>query len=251
MLLCLLLVPLAGCDLAAAPDPTPVPTPVPTVTPTSVVTFQVAVTPVAPRRRRRATPVPTPTRFVVPTGPYIVLHPNTGPPIDHTIVVIGGHLPPVEAVTILWSLTGRLTPLSTTGYTDKHGGMRATLSIPASAPGLYRVQVDVQGVRYASADYRIVSAASLGASILPGATGGTLVIVGKKFVPGFRLVLIAYPTVGGRQPVVLGNVQVSSRGRFTFSHPIDKLEPGQYVLRAWSASSVAAEMAQTFFEIVV
>jgi hypothetical protein len=50
---------------------------------------------------------------------------------------------------------------------------------------------------------------------------------------------------------MLGSVQVNARGRFAFTGPIDKLEPGQYVLRAWSSSSVAAEMAQTFFEVVV
>jgi len=61
-------------------------------------------------------------------------------------------------------------------------------------------------------------------------------------VPGFQLTLIAYSTVGGRKPIVLGNVQVDSRGRFSFTRPVDDLEPGQYVLRAWSASSVAAEM---------
>jgi hypothetical protein len=251
LLLACLLTLLSGCQLTAAPDPTPVPTALPTVTPTSEVTFQVAVTPIPPHKQTHPKPTPRPTRFVVPHGPYILLHPNSGPPVDETIVVTGGNFPHNAPVSILWALTGRLTPLSTTGYTDAHGALRATLSIPASAPGLYRVEAEVQGVPYARANYRIASAAALAASIVPAAGGGTLSIIGKKFVPGFQLVLIAYSTVNGRKPVVLGNVQVNSRGRFTFSGPIDKLQPGQYILRAWSNSSVAAEMAQTFFEVVV
>jgi hypothetical protein len=237
--------------MTAAADPTPVPTARPTVTPTSEVTFQVAVTPIAPRKHAHPKPTPRPTRFVVPHGPYLVLHPNSGPPVDRTIVVTGGNFPHNSPVSILWALSGRRTPLSTTGYSDGHGVLRVSLSIPASAPGLYRVEAEVQSVPYARANYRIVSAAALAASIIPAAGGGTLSIIGKKFVPGFRLVLIAYSTVSGRKPVVLGNVQVNSRGRFTFSGRLDRLEPGQYVLRAWSNSSVAAEMAQTFFEVVV
>ena len=155
------------------------------------------------------------------------------------------------AITILWGLSARLTPLSTTGYSDGHGGLRASLSVPASAPGLYRVLAEVQGVPYARANYDIVSLASLESSVTPAQGGGTLSIYGKKFVPGFRLTLIAYSTVSGRKPIVLGTVQVNSRGHFTFNRPVNDLEPGQYVLRAWSASSVAAEMAQTFFEVVV
>jgi hypothetical protein len=248
--MCLLAI-LTGCDVVAAPDPTPVPTRLPTVTPTSAVTFQVAVTPIVVRKRHRPKPTPQPTRFVVPAGPYIVLHPNSGPPVDRTIVVTGGHFPHSVAISILWSLSGHLTPLSTTGYSDGHGALRATLSIPASAPGLYRVQAQVNGVPYARAGYHIVSLASLATSVTSSSSGGTLTVVGKKFVPGFQLTLIAYSTVGGRTPIVLGTVQVNSRGRFAFAWPMDQLQPGQYILRAWSASSVAAEMAQTFFEVVV
>jgi hypothetical protein len=211
----------------------------------------VAVTPIVQSPHHRPKPTPRSTRFVAPTGPYIVLHPNSGPPVDRTIVVIGGNFPHSVAINILWSLGGRLTPLSTTGYSGGHGGLRASLSIPASAPGLYRVQAQVQGVPYALANYHIVSSASLAASVTTASGGGTLSIAGKKFVPGFQLTLIAYSTVGGRTPIVLGNVQVNSRGRFSFARPMDQLEPGQYVLRAWSVSSVAAEMAQTFFEVVV
>jgi hypothetical protein len=242
---------LAGCDVVAAPAPTPVPSPAPTITPTSDVTFQVAVTPIVPHSHHRPTPTPRPTRFVVPAGPYIQLQPNSGPPVDRTIIVLGAHFPRNAAVTILWGLTGRLTPLSTTGYSDAHGRLRASLSVPASAPGQYRVLADVQGVPYARATYDIVSLASLATSVTPTARGGTLSISGKKFVPGFRLTLIAYSTVGGRKPIVLGTVQVNPRGRFSFDRPVDDLDPGQYVLRAWSSSSVAAEMAQTFFEVVV
>lgn len=221
------------------------------MTPTSEVTFRVAVTPIVQRKHRRPKPTPQPTRFVVPTGPYLVLHPNSGPPVDRTIVVAGGNFPHRVAVTILWSLSGRLTPLSTTGYSDGHGGLRASLSIPASAPGLYRVEAQAQGVPFARANYHIISLASLAANVDARRSGGTLSVAGKRFVPGFQLTLIAYSTVDGRKPIVLGNVQVNARGRFAFSRPMDRLEPGQYVLRAWSASSVAAEMAQTFFEVVV
>jgi hypothetical protein len=242
---------LAGCDVLAAPSPTPVPSPAPTITPTSEVTFQVAVTPVVRHAHQRPTATAQPTRFVAPRGPYIVLKPDSGPPVDRTISVVGEHFPRDVAVTILWGLTGRLTPLSTTGYSDGHGGMRTSLSVPASAPGMYRVLAEVQGVPLARATYNIVSLASLATSVAPTAGGGTLSISGKRFVPGFQLTLIAYSTVGGRKPIVLGNVQVNSRGRFSFTRPVDDLEPGQYVLRAWSASSVAAEMAQTFFEVVV
>ncbi len=242
---------LAGCDVLAAPSPTPVPSPVPTITPTSAVTFQVAVTPIVRHPHHRPTPTPVPTRFVAPAGPYIVLQPNTGPPVDRTITVVGANFPHDMTVTILWGLSARLTPLSTTGYSDGRGKVRVSLSVPASAPGLYRVLAQVQGVPYARATYDIVSLASLATSVAPTAGGGTLSISGKKFVPGFQLTLIAYSTVGGRKPIVLGNVQVDSRGRFTLARPVDDLEPGQYILRAWSNSSVAAEMAQTFFEVVV
>jgi hypothetical protein len=242
---------LAGCDVVAAPIPTPVPSPVPTITPTSEVTFQVAVTPIVQHPHHRPQPTLRPTRFVAPSGPYIVLRPSSGPPVDRNITVMGAHFPHNTAITILWGLSVRLTPLSTTGYSDGHGGLRASLSVPASAPGLYRVLAEVNGVPYARANYAIVSLASLETSVSPTERGGTLSIYGKKFVPGFRLTLIAYSTVAGRKPIVLGNVQVNSRGHFSFNRPVDDLEPGQYVLRAWSASSVAAEMAQTFFEVVV
>jgi hypothetical protein len=250
MLTCIL-VSLTGCEVVAAPVPTPIATSLPTITPTTDVTFRVGVAPIVQRKHHRAKPTPQPTRFVAPPGPYLVLHPDFGPPVDNTIVVSGGHFPHSVAISILWALSGRLTPLSTIGYSDPHGGLRAALSIPASAPGVYRVQAEVQGVPYARAEYHIVSAASLAASVTPTSSGGTLSILGKKFVPGFQLTLIAYSTIGTRKPIVLGNVQVNSYGRFTFSRPMDQLQPGQYILRAWSASSVAAEMAQTFFEVVV
>lgn len=180
-----------------------------------------------------------------------MLRPNSGPPVDRTITVVGANFPHSMAVTILWGLSKRLTPLSTTGYSDSRGKVRVSLSVPASAPGLYQVLAEVQGVPYARATYDIVSLATLATSVTPTAGGGTLSVTGKKFVPGFQLTLIAYSTVGGRKPIVLGTVQVNSRGRFSFARPVDDLEPGQYVLRAWSSSSMAAEMAQTFFEVVV
>ncbi len=202
-------------------------------------------------RARRATPTPRPTRFVPPAGPFITLQPDSGPPADETITVIGGHFPANSSVEILWSPSGKLAPLSTTGFTDRHGGLRTTLSVPASATGDYRVVARVTGVLAVFAVYHVVSRATLEVSILAGKGDGTLAIVGKKFIPKFHLTLIAYPAAGGRAPIVLGNARANARGAFSFSVPTDSLHPGQYILRAWSASSLAAQMAQTFFEVVV
>ncbi|HEX6506763.1 MAG TPA: hypothetical protein VF221_03945, partial [Chloroflexota bacterium] len=230
---------------------TPTATPQPTATPTADVTFQVAVTAIPARKHHRALPTPRPTRFVVPKSAYIRLEPTSGPPLDRTVTVVGGNLPHEVAVDVVWSPNGRVTPLATTGYTDAHGALRATLSIPASAPGTYRVVATVQGVRYAVTTYRIASAATLTASVVGASDSQKIVIVGKKFIPRYSLTLIAYSTVGGRKPIVLGTVQANDRGRFTFTDSTTRLDPGQYLLRAWSLSAVAAQMAQTFFEVVV
>jgi hypothetical protein len=50
---------------------------------------------------------------------------------------------------------------------------------------------------------------------------------------------------------VLGTLKSDQRGDFRFSMPTKRLGQGQYVLRAFSQSTLAAQMAETFFEVVV
>jgi len=151
-------------------------------------------------------------------------------------------------VQIIWSPNGKISPLSSTAYTDRHGGLRATLSVPASPPGLYRVLAEVNGVPYAQASYHVISGATL--HVL-GAGGDVLVISGRRFIPDVRLVLVAYPTFEAHKYFVLGTVQSDRRGDFRLSMPTKRLGQGQYVLRAFSQSTLAAQMAETFFEVVV
>ncbi|GAC1526813.1 MAG: hypothetical protein NVS2B16_34970 [Chloroflexota bacterium] len=73
-------------------------------------------------------------------------------------------------------------------------------------------------------------------------------ITGSHFIPHSRLALVAYPTFGSRRYIVLGTADSNTHGTFRF-HSGQQLTPGQYVLRAFSQSTLAAQMAQTFFEV--
>jgi len=225
---------------------TPIPTSAPTAT--AEVGFQVQVTPIIIQRRPTSTPRPVPTAFTVPAGPYLQLLPDAGPPLSRSIGIRGGHFPPAVTVQIIWSPNGKISPLSSTAYTDRHGGLRDTLSVPASPPGPYRVLAEVNGVPYAEASYHVVSGATLQ---VVNAGGDTLVISGRRFIPGVRLALVAYPTFEAHKYFVLGTLKSNQRGDFRFSMATKRLGQGQYVLRAFSQSTLAAQMAETFFEVVV
>jgi len=230
--------------------PTAQPTPIPTSAPTATaeVGFQVQVTPIVVHHRPTATPRPLPTAFIAPAGPYLQLLPDAGPPLSRSIGIRGGHFPPAVTVQIIWSPNGKISPLSSTAYTDRHGGLRDTLSVPASPPGPYRVLAEINGVPYAEASYHVISGAALQVT---SAGGNTLVISGRRFIPGVRLALVAYPTFEAHKYFVLGTLKSDQRGDFRFSMPTKRLGQGQYVLRAFSQSTLAAQMAETFFEVVV
>ncbi len=226
------------------------PTPIPTSSPTSTaqVGFQVQVTPIVLHLRPTSTPQPQRTAFTAPVGPYLQLLPDAGPPLSKSIGIRGGHFPPAVTVEIIWSPNGKISPLSSTAYTDRHGGLRDTLSIPASPPGPYKVVAEINGVPYAQTNYHVVSGATLHV-LSPG--GNALIISGRRFIPRIRLALVAYPTFEAHKYFVLGTVQSDRRGTFRFSLPTKRLGQGQYVLRAFSQSTLAAQMAETFFEVVV
>jgi hypothetical protein len=44
-------------------------------------------------------------------------------------------------------------------------------------------------------------------------------------------------------------IRASPHGRFVFHTTTAKLAPGQYVLRSWAVSDLAAQMAETVFEV--
>lgn len=256
-LLCLL----AGCSSqAASPAPAP-PTPVPTtappagsavdVTPTVSVGFAVTVTAIPIRRVPTPTPRPRPTPFVMPKGPYLVLYPASGPPISQTIIVHGGNLPPASTLQLVWSPGGRLSPIAITAYTDRRGTLSTRLAIPGTPPGRYEVIANVNGVRYASARFVVTSKASLAVQVLPAGNGETLQIRGRRFLPRLRLLLVAYAMSAAGHPVVLGAVQTNARGKFVFVSSGRSLAPGQYVLRAWSADALSAQMAEAFFQVLM
>jgi hypothetical protein len=131
------------------------------------------VTPIVVHHRPTATPRPLPTAFIAP--------------LDRTYSCC--QMPAhrlVEASAYGRSLSTRgdradyLVPkwqnisLSSTAYTDRHGGLRDTLSVPASPPGPYRVLAEINGVPYAEASYHVIS----GAALQVTSAGNTLVISG-------------------------------------------------------------------------
>jgi hypothetical protein len=131
------------------------------------------------------------------------------------------------------------------------GNLDTVFTVPAAQPGTYLLTLDVLGVPHASAKYVVASRASISAEAGPDARGEAISVTGTHFLPRSRLVLIAYPVAQGRKPIVLGSVSCSQRGAFRFRATTRKLAPGQYTLGAWSTSALTAQMAETFFQVVV
>jgi hypothetical protein len=209
----------------------------------------VRVTDVATKSPGHARATPTPTRFVAPTHPFIVLVPRIGPPVSRPVRLIGGNFPKRSPVDMLWSAPGRASPMDTVIYTGPHGNIDVSYTVPASPPGKYAVTAEVNGVRYTSTAYTVTSHATLTIAVVARGSGVLATVTGRHFVPHFKLALVAYPTVGKARPKVLGMVRASQRGSFLFRGSIKRLPPGQYILRSWSVSDLAAQMAETSFEV--
>lgn len=235
-----------GCGSTRAPARKPRPTPLPTLQ----SGFKVEVTPVAvkktdtPKVHRRATP------FIPPKGPYIALFPGSGPPLSRTILVRGGGLPRSAPIQLSWG-PRRSLGLTRTVYSDGKGNFSSPFSIPGSPPGIYQVAAQVNGLRYASASYKVTSAAVLAVRVSSRRKGEQVGVRGQRFLPELRLVLIAYPMFAGGKVQVLGSVKTAKNGAFKFVMVTRTLRPGQYLLEALSQSALSTQMSQTFFEVVV
>ena len=243
----------SACNSQSAPTPAAVPraTPTPTPRPTAQVGFDVAVTPAALPKVRTPIRRPTPAPATTTRGPYIILEPNSGPPLSTTMLIQGGHLPDSALAEILWSPRGHKSALSQTAYTNAKGNLSAELEIPASQPGIYSVTITIGGVRYASAPYTVKTAATLAVQVSSNPQGELLSITGKRFISGLKLALFAYPMVHGGTGILLGSVHANRGGSFHFLLAGRKLAPGQYILQAWSVNALSSQMAETFFEVII
>jgi hypothetical protein len=142
-------------------------------------------------------------------------------------------------------------PIIRAANTDAHGKLVARLAIPASPPGSYKVVALVGGVRYAVANYSVVSEGQLSVSVSPTGSGELLHIRGHHFLPRMKLLLAAYPMNTRGKPVVIGVVRCGAKGRFHVERKVQKLALEQYALRAWSQNGMTAQMAETFFQVVI
>ncbi|MGH2442791.1 MAG: hypothetical protein ACRDFX_06470 [Chloroflexota bacterium] len=210
-----------------------------------------AVTPVTIRAAPKPTPRAAPTRFVPPAGPYIRLAPSSGLPVARMIAVRGANLPKSATVSLVWSPGGRASSLNTTSWTTRKGTIATGFSVPASPPGSYRISLQVRGVSYATSVYRVTSHASLLVSVAPGSDGDTVRIRGKAFLHHSQLLLVAYLVTRHPKPILLGSSRSSSTGRFSFQLTTRKLAPGEYTLRAYSTNALAAQMAETYFQVAI
>lgn len=240
---------LSACGTSQSLNPTPLPTAAPTVTPTAQVDFAVEVTAIPTVRPRHAQP--TPTSFKPPARPYIALSRSVGPPAQQVITVRGGHLPKSSPVTLAWSLKKASAPISTTVWSGKRGTLRARFTVPASPPGTYRVLALVNGVEWASAAYSVKSNATLVGKVALTQRGERITMTGQQFLPRVKLLLVAYPMSARGKPVVIGMARSDGSGAFTYTRVVPKLRLGQYVVRAWSQDAFAAEMAETYIQVVI
>jgi hypothetical protein len=241
---------LCGCGSVVGSAARLVPTPTPAPTATLEVGFAVAVTPVS-APAASPTPRPTATRFAIPGGPYLQLLPASGPPRSSTVVVRGGHLPTHAQVQLEWAAAGSKGPITTTTWANGRGRLVTRFSIPGSAPGRYRIIASVNGVQYATAQYTVVSDAALSVGVGPSRRGEVLSVRGHHFLSRARLLLIAYPLDVKARPIVVGRARASAAGTFRYRGVLRHLAPGQYALRAWSQNALSAQMAETFFQVVI
>jgi len=242
----------AGCGPERITAPSAVTaTPQPTPTPTLEVGFVLKETPLPVRRPVHHRPRPTPTPIVPAFQPYLLLFPSAGPPVSRRIFVRGGNLPQKETVQLIWSPNGRTSPVSTTAYTDRKGRLAADFSLPGSPPGRYQIRLEINGVDYAAAWYSVTSAARLEIRVGTNAGGDEIVVSGRRFLADLKLVLVAYPVSNPKGYTLLGWPITDGRGRFSYRYDARRLPAGQYVLRAYSTSAVAAQMAEAPFEVVI
>jgi hypothetical protein len=150
-----------------------------------------------------------------------------------------------------WSSNGKSAPITTAAGTDRKGNLLTQFTVPASPPGTYQVLLTVGGVRYAAAPYAVSSAATLTARATGVAGGDRIRVRGANFMPRLKLLLIAYPIDIRGRPIVVGTVRCGSHGRFKYSRMLTKLSLGQYALRAWSTDAMSAQMAETYFQVVI
>jgi hypothetical protein len=243
---------LAGCasDTATVPNPPAAHPARPTATATVRVAFAVDVTPIPTVAKRHAAPHPVATRFKAPPGPYLQLMPRSGPPVSRTIHLRGGNLPKITEVTVTWGAARQASPLTTTVWTGPHGVFTTNFVVPGAAPGVYVLRVEINGVVMASAVYTVESRAMLAAAATPDAAGDRVAVTGRRFVPNTRLLVVAYLLLHPKKAVILGRPRTDARGGLSFSVSTAKLAPGQYVLRAYTVSAIAAQMAETYFQVV-
>lgn len=150
-----------------------------------------------------------------------------------------------------WSLGGKASPISTTARTGAGGGLRSSFTVPASPPGKYRILASVNGAIVARADYRVSSTATLSGKVTSVSRGEEIRLRGKHFLPHVKLLLIAYPMSEHAKPVVIGDVRSNGKGAFTYTRTLATLPLGQYAVRAWSQNAFAAQMAETFIQVVI
>jgi len=240
---------LSACGNAQTSPVLPTTTPIPT--PTTEVGFAVQVTAVATPHRYRPRATPRPTPWVPPAGPYLRTVPASGGPVSRQLTVYGGHLPPDAAVSLVWSPSGRASPISTTVYTDRSGNLKTQFGIPAAPPGTYELQADADGVQYARAQYMVVIHATVSAVVLPQADGQHLAVAGRGFPANTPLLLVAYPLSTKARPRAVGTVTSLQHGLVRLTTGALHLLPGEYALRVWSASGLTTVLAETYFQIVV
>jgi len=123
--------------------------------------------------------------------------------------------------------------------------------VPAAPPGVYRVAIAARGAVLGRALYRVVSRASLTARVQPAPNGDRFTVSGRRFLPDIHILLAAYPLFSGARAFVLGTARADAEGRFALRVVTRKGVPGEYVVRAYSVGSLAAQVAETYVQVTV
>jgi len=106
-------------------------------------------------------------------------------------------------------------------------------------------------VRYAEASYDVRSAAILHSQASSVGNGDIIRVRGTGFLPNLKVLLVAYPIDVSGKPIALGTTKCNARGSFTYSRTVPTLALGQYLVRAWSDDAMAAQMAESYFQVVI
>ena len=155
-----------------------------------------------------------------------------------------------STVHLVWSPRGRTSPLSTDADAP-HGKFSARLAIPAAPPGSYEVRAQISDRVVIKVPYTVASNASVRVDVAPNESRHNLVVRGSRFVPHERFSLHALLVGRPAQPVILGSVRSDKHGRFVFYSSTTALQPGQYVLRVLAVSTLATQVAEGAFEVVL